>query len=208
MSQINAQSIHGRLAVVLSKWFTSVSVVAAVLTIPAVITAQESTQKNNPPPAQSSDKSADDELADLRKQVQDLTAEVDRLKREVAKLERYRQIDYLRDLLMKEEEHLELLQGQLVDIGGKEIPLQTRLDEIEQQLRPDRVEQSLAGIGSMRPEEDRDAVRRQLANERRRIMTQLDLLRQNRMRLQTFLNTADTSISRLRLRLNEAAAAR
>ena len=111
-------------------------------------------------------------------------------------------------MLMKEEEHVELLQGQLVDIGGKEIPLQTRLDEIEQQLRPDRVEQSLAGIGSMRPEEDRDAVRRQLANERRRIMTQLDLLRQNRMRLQIFLNTADTSISRLRLRLNEAAAAR
>jgi hypothetical protein len=125
------------------------------------------------------------------------------LKHEVATLRRYKELDYLRDLLMKEEQRQEALEVQLLDIGTREIPLQGRLDEIDTQLRPDRLEQSLAGIGSLRPEEERDAARRQLGNERRRIQAQLDLLRQARTRLQAAMATSDAAIGRLKQRINE-----
>jgi len=39
----------------------------------------------------------------VRKMVQQLTAEVEPLKKKVAELDKYRQVDYLRDLLVKED---------------------------------------------------------------------------------------------------------
>jgi peptidoglycan hydrolase CwlO-like protein len=140
----------------------------------------------------------------LRKTVQQLTADVDQLKRKVADLGKYRQIDYLRDLLMKEEQRAEALQAQIQDVIDKDAPLQTRIDQLDEQLRPDNIDQALAGVGSMRPEEAKDALRRRLGNEKRRIQAQLDLLHQSQARLQASVATADASIQRLRLRLVEA----
>jgi chromosome segregation ATPase len=141
----------------------------------------------------------------LRKTVQQLTADVDQLKRKVADLDKYRQIDYLRDLLMKEEQRAEALQAQIQDLIEKEAPLQTRIDQLDDQLRPENIDQALAGVGSLRPEEAKEALRRRLGNEKRRVQAQLDLLHQSQARLQASLATADASIQRLRLRLTEAA---
>jgi peptidoglycan hydrolase CwlO-like protein len=165
------------------------------------VRAQEA-PKNETPPPQTSTK--DDDIEQLRKTVRELSAEVGRLKAEVAKLEKYRQIDYLREQLLKEEQRAEALQRELSDIAARETLLQKRLDEIEPQLRPDRIEQSLAGVGSTRPEENRDAVRNQLSNEKRKIQAQLDQFRQNRLRLQASLSTAEASITSLRQRLSQA----
>jgi len=141
----------------------------------------------------------------LRKTVQQLTADVDQLRRKVADLDKYRQIDYLRDLLRKEEQRAEALQAQIQDLLEKEAPLQTRIDQLDDQLRPENIDQALAGVGSLRPEEAKEALRRRLSNEKRRVQAQLDLLHQSQARLQASLATADASIQRLRLRLTEAA---
>ena len=162
--------------------------------------AQEA--KNEPARAQAPTKN--DEMEELRKLIRQLNAEVARLKIENAKLEKYRQVDYLRDQLTKEEQRVESLQKELTDIGTRETSLQKRLDEIEPQLRPSQIEQSRAGVGSMRPEEDRDAVQRQLSNEKRRIQTQLEQLQQNRVRIQSAISSAEASIATLRLRLRDA----
>lgn len=169
--------------------------------LPALVLAQED---NKGPGAQPQNSSKDDELERLRKSVQQLGAEVTRLRAEVAKLERYRQVDYLRDLLVKEEQRTEALQKELIDMDAKETVLQKRLDEIEPQLRPDRVEQSLAGVGSTRPEQERAAVMNQLSNEKRRVQIQLDQYRQNRPRLQAAISSAEASIATLKQRLREA----
>jgi chromosome segregation ATPase len=174
--------------------------ICGVICVPAVH-GQEA-GKDQTPPAQTSPK--DDEIEQLRKMVRQLSAEVGRLKAEVAKLEKYKQIDYLREQLMKEEQRAEALQRELSDIAARETSLQKRLDEIEPQLQPNRIEQSLAGVGSTRPEENRDAIRNQLSNEKRKIQAQLDQFRQNRSRLQASLSTAEASIANLRQRLNEA----
>jgi chromosome segregation ATPase len=160
-------------------------------------TAQE-TARNSAAPAQTSD------IEQLRKQVRQLGAEVTRLKAENAKLEKYRQIDYLREQLLKEEQRVEALQKELADIGDRETSLQNRLDEIEPQLRPDQIEQARAGVGSMRPEQDREAMKQRLTNEKRRIQTQLDQFQQNRLRIQSSISSAEASIATLRLRLKDA----
>lgn len=158
--------------------------------------------KNEPAPIQTP--TNNDELAELRKLVRQLNAEVARLKAENAKLEKYRQVDYLRDQLTKEEQRVVSLQKELTDIGVRETSLQKRLDEIEPQLRPGQIEESRAGVGSMRPEEDREALQRQLSNEKRRSQTQLDQLQQNRVRIQSAISSAEASITTLRLRLRDA----
>jgi len=164
-------------------------------------TAQE-TAGNAAAPAQATPKNED--IDRLRKTVQQLGAEVNRLKAENAKLEKYRQVDYLREQLLKEERRVEALQKELADIDARETSLQNRLDEIELQLRPDQIEQARAGVGSMRPEEDREAMRQRLTNEKRRIQTQLDQFQQNRVRIQSSISSAEASIVTLRQRLKDA----
>jgi chromosome segregation ATPase len=158
--------------------------------------------KNEPAPPQTSSK--EDEIAQLRKSLSQCSGEVTRLRAEVAKLEKYEKIDYIRDQMRKEEQRAEGLQRELSDMAAKETSLQKRLDEIEPQLRPDRIEQSLAGVGSTRPEENRDAIRTQLSNEKRRIQAQLDQFRLNRPLLQSSISSAEASIAQFRRRLAEA----
>lgn len=166
------------------------------------ILAQDTTPKD-PPPPQTSAASADDELTQLRKQVQQLSIQVKRLLAELAKLERYKTIDYTRELMLKEEQRVRELQNELVDIGAKETALQKRLDEVEEQQRPDRIERSLAGVGSLKPEEEREAISRRLSNEKRRIQTQMDTLRASRTRIPPLIINAEESIARLKQRLTE-----
>lgn len=141
----------------------------------------------------------------LRKLLARYEAENGRLKAENTKLEKYRQVDYLRDLLLKEEQRVESLQRELNDSFSKETSLQKRLDEVDSQLRPGRIEQSRAAIGSTKPEADREDIERQLTNEKRRIQSQIDQLQQNRPRLQAAIQTAEGSIATLRQRLRDAA---
>lgn len=178
---------------------------AAILVLITICTsaavAQEAA-KSQPSTDRSSPKEAD--VEQLRKAVRQLSAEVAQLKAEVAKLEKLRQVDYLRDLMTKEENRISAAQKELITIDDKELTLQKRLDEIETELRPDMIQQSIAGVGSMRPEQQREAIERRLSNEKRRIQAQLDQLPQTRTRLQAIITSAEASIVTLRQRLRDA----
>lgn len=166
----------------------------------SIVSAQEANKSPQPTPSPA--KEDDCELA--RRSVAKLSTEVNRLRAEVDKLERLRQVDYLRDLIIKEENRIQAAQKELNDIGTKETALQKRLDEIDAEQRPDRIQQSLNGVGSMRPEQEREAIENRLSNEKRRIQSQLDQFRQNRPRLQSVISTAEASIVTLRQRLRDA----
>jgi peptidoglycan hydrolase CwlO-like protein len=185
------------------RWRIGLLVVIVTMMLPASVLAQDAARKNTQPSPQAGAPSADDEIANLRKQVQQLSGEVSHLRAELAKLERYRTIDYTRELMIKEEQRIRGLQNELSDNAAKETPLQKRLDEIDEQQRPDRIERSLAGVGSVKPEEDRDAISRRLANEKRHIQTELETLRANRTRIPSLITNAEESIARLKQRLTE-----
>jgi hypothetical protein len=88
-------------------------------------------------------------------------------------------------------ESADKLRAQLLEVKGKEDALQTRLAQLDESLKPENIERSLAGIGSTRPEELREQRRRQLTIERDGVQAQLKTLETGRQRLETALANAE-----------------
>src|SRR6267143_7280541 len=83
------------------------------------------------------------------------------------------------------------LRSQLIETQAKQAELQTHLQQLEQDLEPENIESSLAGVGSTHPEELREQRRRQLEIERTGVRSQLDLLATSHSRLETAIVQAD-----------------
>src|SRR5215211_5957305 len=84
-------------------------------------------------------------------------------------------------------ESAERLKAQLLEVQGKESDLRTRLQQLDESLKPENIERSLAGVGSTRPEELREQRRRQLSIERSGVLAQLQTIETSRTRLETAL---------------------
>lgn len=85
----------------------------------------------------------------------------------------------------------EKLRAQLLEVQTKEDALRARAEQLDEQLKPENIEHSLAGIGSTRPEELREARRRQLQKQREGVETQLRVLETSRLRLESAILDAD-----------------
>jgi IS5 family transposase len=83
------------------------------------------------------------------------------------------------------------LRARLADVEAKENELQARVRQLDEALKPENIERSLAGIGSTKPEELREHRRRQLTIERDGVRAQLNLLATSRERLQAAIRTAE-----------------
>ena len=88
-------------------------------------------------------------------------------------------------------ESLEKLKMQLLEVQGKEEALRARVQQLDESLKPENIERSLAGIGSTRPEELRESRRRQLTIERDGAMAQLRTVENSRQRLETAVTNAE-----------------
>ena len=88
-------------------------------------------------------------------------------------------------------ETAERVKAQLLDAQAKEADLRTRLEELDESLKPENIERSLAGVGSTRPEELREQRRRQLSIQRDGVLAQLQTVETGRMRLETALANAE-----------------
>ena len=203
-------SLSGQSHCVLKCCVKSLAVAAIItalgLSAARAVRAQEPAKKKSaalPPSTQPTELTPEEKIAQLEKKVAQLTSEVARLRAELAKLEKYKQIDYTRDLMIKEEDRIRSLQSDGNDMASKETALNKRLDEIEREQQPDRIQRSLAGVGSTRPEEERDAIIKKLSNEKRQIQGQLETLRSSRARIASLMANAEASISRLKQRLAE-----
>jgi peptidoglycan hydrolase CwlO-like protein len=89
------------------------------------------------------------------------------------------------------QERVARLRAQLADVQAQQTDLQTRLDQIDEDIKPENIERSLAGIGSMHPEDLREARRRQLDIQRKGIQSQLDSLTATRTRLENAIASAE-----------------
>jgi len=83
------------------------------------------------------------------------------------------------------------LRARLVEVQSNEADRHTRLIQLDEALKPENIEHSLAGIGSTRPEELREQRRRELTIERDSVRRQLDLLATSRARLESAIQAAD-----------------
>src|SRR5215510_3689521 len=82
------------------------------------------------------------------------------------------------------QERAEALRSQLEELQVKQLELQQRLGTLEEQIKPENIEKSLAGVGSTKPEELREARRKQLEIEKNGVQKQLELLNDSRTRLE------------------------
>ena len=84
------------------------------------------------------------------------------------------------------------LRTQLLEVQAKEAELQARARQLDEDLKPESIERSLAGVGSTRPEELRELRRRQLTIERDSVRTQLQILSTSRERLEAAVRNVET----------------
>jgi len=80
---------------------------------------------------------------------------------------------------------------QLSEVQVRQAEMQARDEQLEEDLKPENIERSLAAIGSTRPEQLREQRRRQLEIARARVHVQLDELDRIRTRLETAIVEAD-----------------
>jgi hypothetical protein len=83
------------------------------------------------------------------------------------------------------------LRLQLSEMEVRQAELQARDEQLEEDLKPENIERSLAGIGSTRPEVLREQRRRQLEIARVNVRAQLDELDRSHTRLETAIAEAD-----------------
>ncbi len=80
---------------------------------------------------------------------------------------------------------------QLSEVQVRQAEMQARDEQLEEDLKPENIERSVAGIGSTRPEQLREQRRRQLEIARARVRVQLDELDRSQARLEAAIAEAD-----------------
>ncbi len=138
----------------------------------------------------------------VQRTVNRLSAQVTKLTEELTQLKDQQRAMVDLERLTRTEQRAESLRAQLREIVEKEVNLQARAEQIEFELQPEQIERRSALVGTVRPDEVRDQIRRQLESERTRLRTQLSLYETSRARLETTVINADAEVDRLRARLD------
>ena len=139
----------------------------------------------------------------MQQTINTLTNQVNRLNDKLSQMQdddRY-QLDMER--LTRAEQRAEQLRSQLMDTQSKIADYEARLELIDFALRPENIESSTAGYGSTRPEQARDARKKQLEGERSRVQAQLKLAESSKTRLETAVANADSEVDTLRAKLQQ-----
>lgn len=88
-------------------------------------------------------------------------------------------------------ERVNELRSQLAETQAKEAELEAKLRQLDENIKPENIERSLAGVGSTKPEDLREQRRRQLSIERDGVRAQLRLLANSRERLESSIRAAE-----------------
>lgn len=147
---------------------------------------------------------ASEDPGTMKRTIRDLSSQVDRLTNKINSMEESQRTLVDLERLSRAEQRSAELWKQLREVEAQQSDLQARAEEIDYALKPENIERSVAGYGSMRPEELREQRRRQLEGEKLRLQKQLEQLAANHVRLETAIAAADTEVERLRKRLDAA----
>lgn len=163
-------------------------------------TAGESEPSADPAAKKSSTptKSAGD--AQMQQTINQLSTQVDKLNDKLTRMQENDRALIDMERLTRAEQRAENLRAQQVDVESKLADLQAKVDQIDYLLRPENIERA-AGYGTLRPEEARDARRRQLESEKSRALAQVRILETSRTRLATSVVSADAEVDNLRQRI-------
>jgi len=107
------------------------------------------------------------------------------------------------DILTRAEQRAESLRKQRFDLVEKENAIQIKLDQLEYDMRPEMIQQNTSMMGSLRPEELRDARRKSLEAERRNLQSLLTDVQNARAALDKSVVAAEDLVERIRGKLEK-----
>lgn len=96
------------------------------------------------------------------------------------------------------DQRVEALRAQLRDVTDKETQLQAREQQLDEDLKPENIEHSLAGVGTTDAAALRDQRRQQLEREKAGVEEQLQSLTASRSRLEASIASAEAEAVRLK----------
>jgi len=161
-------------------------------------------ERNNDPQAakksKSSTRSTSDDPDDMKQTITTLSNQVNKLNDKLSQMQEDDKERLDMERLTRAEQRAEQLRSQLVDVQGKLADLQARMDQIDYSLKPENIDRATQSYGAVHPEEARDARRKQLENEKKRVQDQIDILTTSKTRLEQSLTAADNEVDLLRAR--------
>lgn len=162
------------------------------------------TEQAEPAPAKKP-KSATTEAnpEDMQETITNLSTQVNRLTDKLTQMQEDDRYQLDMERLTRAEQRAEQVRMQLVDVQSKIADLEAKLEGVEYALRPENIERATQTYGSTRPEEARDARRRQLESERGRLKAQLKILETSKARLETSSALADNEVDLLRAKMEQ-----
>ena len=89
------------------------------------------------------------------------------------------------------QDRAEELRLKLDDLKARQVELQDQLANLDEQMDPQNIENSLAGVGSTRPEDLRELRRRQLERQKIGIQNKLNILADSQSRVETAIAEAE-----------------
>ena len=140
---------------------------------------------------------------DMQTTITTLTNQINRLNDRLSQMQQDDRYMLEMERLTRSEQRAEQLRTQLFDVQSKLADLGSRLEQVEYMAKPENIEKSMSSFGSVRPEEAREARKRQLENEKSRLQAQINILETSRTRLEQAITTADEEVDLLRARLNQ-----
>ena len=117
--------------------------------------------------------------------------------------QKQRQLALNLDILTKSEQRSDSLRKQLFEMIEKENTIRGRMDQIDNDIRPESIERSMATVGSLRPEELREQRRRSLSLEKANLQVLLTAVQKNRTDLEMNLQRSDALVEKLRVRIEK-----
>lgn len=138
----------------------------------------------------------------LRQTVNTLSTQVTKLADDMSQIKEQQRAMVDLERLSRAEQRAEGFRAQLRDVVEREADLQGRMEQLDYELQPENIQRRAGLTGSLRPDELRAQIQRQLEAEKRRVQAQLDLLATSRTRLETAIVNADAEVERLRARLD------
>ncbi|MBC7930671.1 MAG: hypothetical protein H7Z38_08890, partial [Rubrivivax sp.] len=96
------------------------------------------------------------------------------------------------------EQQVETLRARLSEVADKEAKLQERARQIEEELEPQNIERSVAGVGTTDARALRDERRQQIEREKANVEAQMRSLAASRASLEATIASAEAEAVRLR----------
>ena len=107
------------------------------------------------------------------------------------------------DILTRAEQRSDSLRKQLFEMIEKENTVKSRIDQINNDIRPEMIERTLQLAGSMKPEDIRENRRKSLAAERSNLESLLMEIVNNKNNVSVTLQKSDQLVEKLRLKLEK-----